>query len=87
VYLWAELRDDPAAVKPDDLRGLTPEWVPLERLEEEPLFPAELRALARDLLEGRRLTGVPSFPGRLGSPSDRPDYDVFQRIGARSSED
>ncbi len=81
AYLWAELSPSASAdPRPDDIRGATAEWVTLEQIEHEPLFPSELRALARDLLEGRRPVGVPSFITGLGTPYDKPDYQAFRRL-------
>jgi len=81
VYLWAELAEGQASEpKPDDVLGATPEWVALGRIEHEPLFPYELRAVARDLLAGRPPIGVPSFVTGLGTPYDKPDYAAFRRV-------
>ena len=79
VYLWAQLPEGGVAEpRPDDIHGVLAEWVPLEQIEHEPIFPTELRALARDLLEGRRPIGVPSFATGLGTPHDKPDYNAFR---------
>ena len=43
--------------------------MPLEQVPKEPLFPAELKALARDLAEGRARVGVPVFVSEPGSPA------------------
>ena len=82
VYLWAEIPDGHTVeLEPKDAVGLLPEWLPLARIEREPLFPSELRALARDLLTGRAKVGVPSFVTGLGTPWDQPDYDCFRHVG------
>lgn len=74
VYLWAELCEgesgEPTA---DDVFGGVPEWVPLEQLPKEPLFPTELKALARDLTEGRAAVGVPVFASVPTDPWDEGD--------------
>jgi len=81
VYVWAELVEGQSPEpKPDDVLGLAAEWIPLEQIEHEPLFPCELRALARDLLAGRPPIGVPSFATGLGTPYDKPDYAAFRRV-------
>ena len=82
VYLWAELPEDgPGEPKRGDRRGGTvPEWMPLEEVEHEPLFPTELKALARDLAEGRPPVGVPSFATGLGDPWEKPDWETFRRV-------
>ncbi len=81
VYLWARLLDDrPAPLQLKDGEGGQGEWLPLEQMDDEPLFPCELRALARDLLQGRTPAGVPSFATGLGTPHDKPDYQAFRRF-------
>jgi len=80
VYLWAHLCDGEAGeAKPDDILGAVPQWLPLEQVAREPLFPTELKALARDLSEGREPVGVPSFVTGLGDPWDEPDWEAFRR--------
>ncbi len=75
VYLWAELQSrDPSAMRPD---GEAFEWLLLAQVEHEPLFPSELRAVARLLLAGRSLPGIPSFVSGLGTPRDQPDSAAF----------
>jgi 8-oxo-dGTP pyrophosphatase MutT (NUDIX family) len=80
VYLWAELpHGETAAPKRGDRRGgVVADWVPVEQVEHEPVFPTELKALARDLAEGRPPVGVPSFATGFGTPWDEPDYDAFR---------
>ncbi len=79
VYLWARLLDNQEApLQLKDGEGAPGEWLPLAQIEDEALFPCELRALARDLLQGRRPAGVPSFATGLGTPHDRPDYEAFR---------
>ena len=77
VYVWADLVDG-GAVDPDraDVIEGPLKWVPFGEVEKEPVFPAELRALARDLAEGRPRLAVPLFQ-RLGGPWEKPDYDAF----------
>jgi len=81
VYLWAELREgESSEAKRGDRRGgVLAEWVPLEKVEHEPLFPTELKALARDLAEGRPPVGAPSFARGFGSPWDEPDWEAFRK--------
>jgi len=80
VYLYADLcEQDSIWPTPMDGVGEPAEWVPLEQIEDEPLFPCELRALARDLLAGRPPIGVPSFVTGLGTPYDKPNYAAFRR--------
>jgi 8-oxo-dGTP pyrophosphatase MutT (NUDIX family) len=81
VYLWADLCDREATA-PSLKDGIDEpaEWLPLEQIEEEPLFPSELRAIARNLLAGRPAAGVPSFVTGMGMPHDRPDYTAFDRV-------
>ena len=71
VYLWAELPEG-ARVEPkpgdENITGGLAEWVPLEQVPKEPLFPAELKALAKDLAEGRAAVGVPVFATVPTSP-------------------
>jgi len=79
VYLWAHLCDgETGEAKPDDILGAVPEWLPLVQVAREPLFPTELKALARDLAEGRSPMGVPSFVSGLGSPWEEPDWQAFR---------
>ncbi len=81
VFLWADISDGfDETLRPSDGHGAIAEWVSLERIEDEPLFPCELRALARDLMEGRAVPGIPSFATGLGTPLDKPDYDAFRRV-------
>lgn len=81
VYVWADLVPG-AGVDPttfDAIEGPV-HWVPLEKVNEEPIFPKELRALARDLAEGRPRVGIPSFLTCYGTPYDEPDWDAFRRV-------
>lgn len=81
VFLWAELPEgESVEPQPMDGNGPVAEWLPLEQVEHEPLFPCELRALARDLLAGRKIAGIPSFVTGLGDPHDQPDYEAFQKM-------
>jgi ADP-ribose pyrophosphatase YjhB (NUDIX family) len=80
VYLRACLCEgETGKAMPDDVGGALAEWVPLEQVPREPLFPTELKALARDLGEGRAAVGVPSFVSGLGDPWDEPDWQAFRR--------
>lgn len=83
VYLWAELPEGgPGEPKLGDRRGGTvPEWVPLEQVEHEPLFPTELKALARDLAAGKKPVGVPLFTSGLGDPWEEPEWEAFRGAG------
>jgi ADP-ribose pyrophosphatase YjhB (NUDIX family) len=80
VYVWADLAEG-GAREPDraDLIEGPFKWVSFAQIEGEPVFPAELRALARDLAEGRSPRAVPLFSARLGSPWDEPDYEAFRK--------
>ncbi len=79
VYLWGELCEgESGQAQPDDIVGAVAEWVPLEQVPKEPLFPAELKALARDLAEGRKSVGVPAFVSTPGSPWDRSEGNHVQ---------
>jgi len=75
AYLWAELREgesgEPGA---EDVFGGVPEWVPLEQVPREPLFPTELKALARDLAEGRAAVGAPVVASAPASPWNESDH-------------
>ena len=71
VYLWGEIPEgSPTEAKPGDknITGGIAEWVPLEQVLKEPLFPTELKALARDLAEGRAAVGVPVFASVPAGP-------------------
>jgi len=80
VYLWAELAGDSAEPDRADLSEGPLKWVPFAEVEKQPLFPAELRALARRLAAGERPAAVPIFTSGLGDPWDQPDYDAFRRV-------
>jgi ADP-ribose pyrophosphatase YjhB (NUDIX family) len=72
VYLWAEIPEG-EPTEPSTGGHLTdevPEWVPLEQVPKEPLFPTELKALARDLAEARKPVGVPTFASTPADPWD-----------------
>jgi hypothetical protein len=53
-------------------------WVPLAEVEKEPVLPKELKALARDLAEGRKRVGVPLFTSGLGDPWEEPEWGAFR---------
>jgi 8-oxo-dGTP diphosphatase len=67
VYVWASLMDG-GITEPDraDIVEGPLKWVPFADVEDEPVFPPELRALARDLAEGRPRLAVPVFAARPG---------------------
>ena len=71
VYLWGEVPEG-APIEPKcgdaNITGGIAEWVPLEQVSKEPLFPTELKALARDLAEGCAAVGVPVFASTPASP-------------------
>jgi 8-oxo-dGTP pyrophosphatase MutT (NUDIX family) len=74
AYLWGELRKgESGKPRPDDIFGTRAEWVPLGQVPNEPLFPTELKALARDLAEGRVAVGVPLFASAPTSPWNEGD--------------
>jgi 8-oxo-dGTP pyrophosphatase MutT (NUDIX family) len=81
VWVWAVLEDS-NAMEPDraDVIEGPCKWVRFEDVEREPVFPAELRTLVRDLAAGRKPQGVPLFTSGLGDPWDEPDYDAFRRL-------
>lgn len=73
VYLWGEILEGARAEpKPGDenITGGLAEWVPLEQVPDEPLFPTELKALARDLAAGRGAVGAPVFASTPTNPWD-----------------
>jgi 8-oxo-dGTP pyrophosphatase MutT (NUDIX family) len=80
VYIWADLVPgegiDPTTY--DKIEGPV-HWVPFDQVEQEPVFPKELRALARDLAAGGPRVGVPSFVTCYGTPWDKPDYRAFRQ--------
>ncbi len=78
VYLWAELvpGEGVAPTTFDEIEGPV-RWVPFTEVEREPVFPPELRALARRLAAGHPPVGVPSFLARLATPWDEPDAAAF----------
>ena len=79
VYLWAELREgETSQPRADDVEGAVAEWVPLQQVEREPLFPIELKALARHLAQGGPPTGVPIFTTGLQDPWAEPDWLAFR---------
>jgi 8-oxo-dGTP pyrophosphatase MutT (NUDIX family) len=78
VFLWAKLADNASTeLQPMDGHGAIGDWIPLAQIENEALFPRELRALAQDILAGRSIAGVPSFVTGLGNPFDQPDKRAF----------
>jgi len=78
VFVWADLIPgegvDPTTY--DEIEGPV-RWVPFDQVEREPVFPPELRALARRLAAGRPPVGVPSFLARPGTPWEEPEAGVF----------
>lgn len=78
VWMWAALVDGGAADpdRADVIEGPC-KWVPLAEVEKEPLFPPELRSLARELATGKKPVGVPLFTSGLGDPWDDPDWEAF----------
>lgn len=77
VYLWGEIPEGALTEpKPGDenITGGLAEWVPLERVPKEPLFPAELKALACDLAEGRAAVGAPVVASVPTSPWNESDH-------------
>jgi 8-oxo-dGTP pyrophosphatase MutT (NUDIX family) len=73
VYVWADLVPgegvDPTTF--DEIEGPV-HWVPFDEVEHQPVFPPELRTLARNLAAGRPRVGVPSYLARPGTPWDEP---------------
>jgi ADP-ribose pyrophosphatase YjhB (NUDIX family) len=82
VWMWADLMDGEGG-QPDraDMIEGPCKWVPLAEVEKEPVFPPELKALARDLAAGGRPVGVPLFTSGLGVPWDEPDWEAFRADG------
>jgi 8-oxo-dGTP pyrophosphatase MutT (NUDIX family) len=83
VWVWADLVDD-AAADPDraDVIEGACKWVRFEGVEKEPVFPKELKALARELAEGGEQAGVPLFTSGLGDPWEEPDWEAFRNRGS-----
>ena len=81
VYLWAEVPSGAdTEPMPGDRSGAAAEWVAFEQVAHEPVFPIELKALARDLAEGRAAVGVPVFATGFESPWKEPDWEAFRRV-------
>jgi 8-oxo-dGTP pyrophosphatase MutT (NUDIX family) len=77
VWVWAHLVDGEGSEpdRADVIEGACT-WVRFEDVEKEPVFPRELRALARELAGGRVHVGVPLFTSGLGDPWDEPDWEA-----------
>jgi len=78
VWVWADLVGESAEPDRADVIEGPLKWVPLAEVEKEPVFPKELKALARDLAEGRARVGVPVFTSGLGDPWDEPEWGSFR---------
>lgn len=80
VYVWAHLIGDEAGpTRADPIEGAC-RWVPFQDVDREPVFPKELRALARDLAAGRKPAAVPCFTSGLGDPWEQPDFGAFRTV-------
>ena len=80
VWVWADLVGESSEPDRADVIEGPLKWVPLAEVEKEPVFPKELKALARDLAEGKKPVGVPLFTSGLGDPWDEPDWAAFRGI-------
>ncbi len=80
VWVWANLMGESAEPDRADLIEGPLKWVRFEDVDKEPVFPKELKALARDLAEGKKPVGVPLFTSGLGDPWDEPDWAAFRGI-------
>jgi len=87
VWVWAELVDGEAADpdRADVIEGAC-KWVRFADVDKEPVFPKELKALARDLAAGRAGVGVPLFTSGLGDPWDEPDWEAFRNRGSSTEQ-
>ena len=83
VWVWAELVNGGAADpdRADVIEGAC-KWVRFADVHKEPVFPKELKALARELAAGRKPAGVPLFTSGLGDPWEEPDSEAFRSPGA-----
>ncbi len=68
VYLYAALESPQVELRVEFPGGQAPHWVPLERVPDLPLWPKELKTLARQIAAGEIPQGVPSFVSQLESP-------------------
>ncbi|MPY89568.1 MAG: NUDIX domain-containing protein [Luteitalea sp.] len=78
VYLTADLTDDDPTVRPGPHENPA-RWVPLERIDETPLYPPELREWVRLLRTGQQPPrAVRPFIGTPGGPLERPSAGIFE---------
>jgi 8-oxo-dGTP pyrophosphatase MutT (NUDIX family) len=68
VFLYGHPVDDHLDLYAESGTDRTPQWMPLSRLAELPLWPKELKVLAQLLLSGQTLYGVPSIVAQLEPP-------------------
>jgi 8-oxo-dGTP pyrophosphatase MutT (NUDIX family) len=79
VWVWAGLADGEGGEpdRADVIEGAC-KWVRFEDVHKEPIFPTELKALARDLAAGREPADVPLFTSRPSDPWEEPDWEAFR---------
>ncbi len=70
-----------AVLRAEFAGDLAPQWVPLDRVPELPLWPKHLKWLCRRLLAGEALTYIPAFLNDIESPWTELDVDPFAPAG------
>ncbi|NIR00361.1 MAG: hypothetical protein GTN78_09205 [Gemmatimonadales bacterium] len=78
VWVWADLVGESAEPDRADVIEGALKWVQFAEVEKEPVFPKELKALARCLAEGGKPVGVPLFTSGLGDPWEEPEWTSFR---------
>jgi hypothetical protein len=73
VYIWAPLvdvsPDGPPVPRRESPISRIPEWVAIGDVPELPIWPVELKVLARAIASGNPLLLAPSIIGRVGPPT------------------
>jgi 8-oxo-dGTP pyrophosphatase MutT (NUDIX family) len=77
IFHYATPEEPLRPTRPERPGNSAPEWVPLSELPTLPLWPKELRILARRLLQGQRPYGSVSIVAHLESPSAIAEHDPF----------
>lgn len=77
VYFYATPENGRLEPRAERSGAVCAQWVPLAEVPHLPLWPKELKALARALLGGATPRGVPSFTSQLESPWAEPDAISF----------